>query len=84
MAAAGSHNVLRLWTLASLTGLLVVAFLVTNLLVGGGPTATIVDVARSRCVKDGFPTQDMMVTEMSCRAAQACEPAGMGGSQRWA
>jgi hypothetical protein len=46
-------------------GLLVVVFLIANQLVGSGSTATIVDVARSKCIKDGFPAQTMIM--------QSCE-----------
>ncbi len=45
----------------SLLGLLVVVFLVANFLVGSGSSATVVDVARSECVKDGFPAEKMLV-----------------------
>jgi hypothetical protein len=50
-----------LWAVPSLIGLLVVVFLVANFLVGAGSSTTVVDVARSRCVKDGFPAEKMLV-----------------------
>jgi hypothetical protein len=54
-----------LWAAASLLGLLVVLFLIANLFVGPGSTATVVEVARSQCVEDGFPAQKMLVSEVS-------------------
>jgi hypothetical protein len=52
-----------LCAVALLIGLLMVVFLVANWWVGSGSTATVVDVARSKCVKDGFPAQTMIVQE---------------------
>ena len=53
----------RMWRGVALSiGLLVVVFLAANLWVGSGSTATVVDVARFKCVKDGFPAQNMAVT----------------------
>jgi hypothetical protein len=49
-----------LQAVAVLFGFLVVAFLVANWFVGSGSTATVVDVARSKCVKDGFPAKVML------------------------
>jgi len=48
---------------ALLIGLLVVVFLVANWWVGGGSSATVEDVARSKCIKDGFPAQTMVLAE---------------------
>jgi hypothetical protein len=50
-----------LWALPSLLGLLVVVFLIANFLAGPGSSTTVVDVARSECVKDGFPADKMSV-----------------------
>lgn len=50
-----------LQTVVLLIGLLVVVFLVANQVVGSGSTETMVNVARSKCVKDGFPAQNMAV-----------------------
>ena len=36
--------------------------MIANQVVGSGSTATLVDVARSKCVKDGFPAQTMILT----------------------
>ena len=52
-----------LQAVALLIGLLVVLFLVANWRVGSGSTATMVEVARSKCVKDGFPAQTMLAGE---------------------
>jgi hypothetical protein len=49
---------------ALLIGLFVVVFAVANWWVGGGSSATVVDVARSKCVKDGFPAQTMLAQEI--------------------
>jgi hypothetical protein len=49
-----------LWAVALLIGLLVVA----NWLVASGSTETVVNVARSKCVKDGFPAQTMIAYEI--------------------
>jgi hypothetical protein len=49
---------------ASLMGLLVVAFLAANFLVGSGSTATVIDVARAKCVEDGFEAQNMAVNQV--------------------
>jgi hypothetical protein len=49
------------WAVPSLLGLLVVAFLVANFLVGSSASTTAVDVARSKCVRDGFPAEKMLV-----------------------
>jgi hypothetical protein len=51
-----------LWAVPSLIGLLVVVFLLANFLVGSGSSTTVVDVARSKCVKDGFPAEKMLVS----------------------
>jgi len=53
-----------LCAVALLIGLLVVVFVVANWWVGSGSTATVVDVARSKCVKDGFPAQTMLAQEI--------------------
>jgi hypothetical protein len=53
----------KLCAVALLIGLLVVVFLIANWWVGGGSMATVVDVARSKCVKDGFPAQTMIPQE---------------------
>jgi hypothetical protein len=50
-----------LWAVPRLIGLLVVVFLVASFLVGSGSTTTVMDVARSRCVKDGFPAEKMLI-----------------------
>jgi hypothetical protein len=55
-----------IWTTVGVIGLLLLLFLVANLIVGSGSTATIVEAARARCSKDGFPAQDMKVTEVYC------------------
>jgi hypothetical protein len=49
-----------LGAMALLLGLLVVVFLVANFWVGSGSSTTAVDIARSKCVIDGFPAQDMI------------------------
>jgi hypothetical protein len=49
-----------LCAVALLTGLLLVLFMVANWWVGSGSTATVEDVARSKCIKDGFPAQTMI------------------------
>jgi hypothetical protein len=54
-----------LYAVALLIGLLVVVFVVANWWVGGGSSATVVDVARSKCVKDRFPARTMIATEVS-------------------
>jgi hypothetical protein len=48
-----------LQVVAFLIGLSVAVFLVANQVVGSGSTETLVNVARSKCVKDGFPAQNM-------------------------
>jgi hypothetical protein len=45
----------------SLIGLVVGGFLVANLLVGSDSSTTVVEVARSKCVQDGFPAEQMLV-----------------------
>jgi hypothetical protein len=50
-----------LWAVMGLIGLLVGGFLIANLLVGSGSSMTVVDVARSECVKAGFPAEKMQV-----------------------
>jgi hypothetical protein len=52
-----------LWTLSGLVGLLVIVFLLANFLVGSGSSTAVVDVARSQCIKDGFPADKMLVGE---------------------
>ena len=52
-----------LYAVALLIGLLVVVFLVANWWVGSGSTVTVVDVARSQCVKDRFPAQSMIALD---------------------
>jgi hypothetical protein len=49
-----------LWGVAVLIGLLVVVFLGANFWVGSDSSATVVDIARSKCVTDGFPAQGMI------------------------
>jgi hypothetical protein len=49
-----------LCAVASLICLLVVGFLVANWRVGSGSSATVVEVARSQCVQDGFQAQNMI------------------------
>jgi hypothetical protein len=51
------------WAVASLIGLMVV-FLAANFHVGSGSTTAVVDAARSRCVKDGFPAEKMLAGEV--------------------
>jgi hypothetical protein len=41
-------------------GLLVVVFLVANFWVGSGSSRTVVDIARSKCLTDGFPAEGMI------------------------
>ncbi len=48
-----------LWTVASLIALLVVVFLFANFWVGSGSADKVVEVARSKCVQDGFPAEKM-------------------------
>jgi hypothetical protein len=50
-----------LWAVLNLIGLLVVVFLVANFLAGSGSSTTVEDVARSKCVQDGFPAEKMLV-----------------------
>jgi hypothetical protein len=52
-----------LGTLGIVIGLLVAVLLLANLLAASPSTEALVDLARSRCVQDGFPAQNMMVTE---------------------
>jgi hypothetical protein len=47
-----------LWGVALLSGLVIV-FLSTNFWVGSGSSATVVNIARSKCLMDGFPAQGM-------------------------
>jgi hypothetical protein len=54
-----------LFAVASLIALLVVVFLVASFLVGAGSFDTVVDVARSKCIKDGFPAQNMIAYEVT-------------------
>jgi hypothetical protein len=61
---------------ALLIGLLVVVFLAANWWVGGGSSATVEEVARSRCIKDGFPAQTMVLRESS---GNTNNPFGFGG-----
>ena len=61
-----------LCAVALLIALLVVVFVGANWWVGGGSTATVVDVARSKCIKDGFPGETMQVLEFR-------EEPGFGG-----
>jgi hypothetical protein len=44
-----------------LVTLLVVGFFLANLLVDAGSSTTVVDAARARCVKDGFPAEKMLL-----------------------
>jgi hypothetical protein len=53
------------WAVASVLGMLVVLFLAANLFVGPGSTATVVEVARSQCIQEGFPAEKMIVSEVS-------------------
>jgi hypothetical protein len=53
-----------LCAVAILIGLLLVVFVFANWWVGGGSSATVVDFARSKCIKDGFPAQTMKVIEV--------------------
>jgi hypothetical protein len=53
-----------LLTMSSLISLLVVVFLVANFRVGSGSSATMVDVARSQCSKDGFPAESIIVADV--------------------
>lgn len=57
---------------ALLIGLLLVVFVVANWWVGSGSSATVKDVARSKCIKDGFPAETMQVMEYA-------EKPGFGG-----
>jgi hypothetical protein len=50
-----------LWAMLSLIGLLSVGFLFANFFVGSGSSTTVVDVARSKCVKGGFPAEKMLM-----------------------
>jgi hypothetical protein len=50
---------------SGLLGLLVVVFLAANFLVGGGSSTTVVEVARARCLKDGFPADKMLLISYS-------------------
>jgi hypothetical protein len=45
----------------TLIGLLVVVFLLANILVGSRSSTTAVEVARSKCSKDGFPAEKMLL-----------------------
>ena len=49
-----------LCAVALLFGLLAVVFVVANRWVGSGSTATVWDVAHSKCIKDGFPAKTMI------------------------
>ena len=44
-----------------LLGLLVVLLLAANFFVGVGSSTTVVEVARARCVEDGFPAEKMVL-----------------------
>jgi hypothetical protein len=48
----------------SLIVLLALVFLLANFFVGSGSTNTVVEVARSRCVQDGFPAKNMLAQEI--------------------
>jgi hypothetical protein len=61
---------------ALLIALSVVAFLVANWWVGGGSSATVEEVARSKCIKDGFPAQNMVLRESW---GDTNNPFGFGG-----
>jgi hypothetical protein len=50
-------------TLASLVGLLAIVFLLANFLAGSGTPTTVLGVARSRCCKNGFPADKMLVED---------------------
>src|SRR5262249_13307183 len=50
-----------LWAVLSLIGMLLVVFLLANFFVGAGSSATVIDVARSRCVQDGFLAENLLV-----------------------
>jgi hypothetical protein len=52
------------WAVLSLLGLVIVGFLVANFFVGSGSTKTVEDVARSKCVKDGFPAEKMLLRSL--------------------
>ncbi|HEV3237719.1 MAG TPA: hypothetical protein VGZ25_12065, partial [Gemmataceae bacterium] len=49
-------------TLVYLMCLLVVTFLGANVLVGGDDIKDMVDLARLKCMKEGFPAKDMSAT----------------------
>jgi hypothetical protein len=51
-----------LWAVLSLLALVVVGFLLANFFVGPGSSKTVEDVARSKCVKGGFPAEKMLVS----------------------
>ena len=57
---------------ALLIGLLLVVFVVANWWVGSSSSATVQAVARSKCIKDGFPAETMQVMEYA-------EEPGFGG-----
>jgi hypothetical protein len=50
---------------ASLIVLLLAVFLLANAWVGSGSTAALVQVARSKCVEDGLPAQEMRINEVT-------------------
>jgi hypothetical protein len=54
-----------LGALAILVGLFLVGIFLAKILTGGVSTTTLVEIARSQCVKDGFPAGDMMVSEVT-------------------
>jgi len=50
-----------LWAVPILIGLLIGIFLLACFFVGAGSSKTVVDIARSKCVEDGFPADKMLL-----------------------
>jgi hypothetical protein len=55
-----------LWAVVSLIGVLAVVFLAANWWVGGGSSENLIDLARAKCVKDGFPIEHRTVSSFEC------------------
>lgn len=51
-------------TAGSFIGLVALGFLFANFFVGSGSTKTVEDVARTRCIQDGFPADRMSLKSL--------------------
>jgi hypothetical protein len=62
----GANQMKRiLWAVATVVGLFLIGVFFAKILAGNLSTTTLVEIARSQCVKDGFPAADMMVSEVT-------------------